>query len=68
MKHTLEKLAGLLIGLVVLVVLVSVLTVLFGGSLVGLLTVVFGFPAAFPLTTTAFIVLALGLFVYSRFK
>ncbi len=68
MKHTFEKIAGLFIGLALLAVLVSILMVLFGGSVVGLLTVVFGFPAAFPLTTAVLVILVLGLIVYKRFK
>ena len=67
MKRHLEKMAGLIIGLGLLAVLVSVLTVVFGGSLVGLLTVIVGFPAAFPITTTVLVVLALGVFVVRRF-
>ena len=68
MKRHAEKMAGLIIGLGLLAVLVSVLIVVFGGSLVGLLAVIIGFPAAFPITTTALVLLALGIFAFRRFK
>jgi len=68
MKRHVEKIAGLIIGLGLLAVLVSVLIVVFGGSLIGLLTVIVGFPTAFPITTTAFVLLALGVFLFRRFK
>ena len=56
MKNIVEKTISVGLGIIILAVLSLTAVTFFGGSVMALLTLIIGFPMAFPLTTTLVIV------------
>ncbi len=66
MKNIVEKTISVGLGIIILAVLSLIAVTFFGGSVMALLTLIIGFPMAFPLTTTLVIVVFVFIFWMKR--
>lgn len=66
MRRIFEKAVGIGLGVLIVATLIIIAAVLFGGSAIGLLTLIVGFPVAFLLTTTLLLIVFVLVFLRKR--